>query len=226
MFCDDLSKLLPVYQDICFYKNRYTVHEASTDSKIKDVEWVNADFQVFSPKIAKDLTGFFQSAKSGEIFWLDCDGAFLLQGVDRKYLFLCELKSKFDSSDIYHACNQITSTYIKLSMVLNLLPNYKKDDVTVKGFIVSRPATKDYLRELHKQSMMGLKSKFTTDAEFCYDLCYNDGKSYVLSLKRCHQLKDIPLGKETMTDQIEFYHIPVAEPASNITIDVMQYAKL
>ena len=225
MFCDDLSKLLPGYQDIGYFQGSYTIHESSGESKIKDVTWENADFQVFSTTIAKDLTGFFQSAKAGEIFWFDCDGAFLLQGDDRKFLFLCELKSGFDSSDIYHACNQITSTYIKLSMILNLLPNYRKDDVVVKGFIVSRPASKDYLRDLHKQSMMGHKSKFTTDAEFCYDLCYNADHSYVMNLKKCHQLKDVPLGKETLSSQIEFHHIPVAEPSSNITIDVMNYTK-
>lgn len=223
MFCDDLSKLLPVYQDIAYSKESYTVHELSEGAKIKDVTWVNADFQIFSTKIAKDLTGFFQNAKSGDIFLLDCDGAFLLQGDNKKYLFLCELKSGFDSSDIYHACNQITSTYIKLSLVLNLLPNYRKDDVTVKGFIVSRPATENYLRDLHKLCMMGQKSRFTKDVEFCYDLCYNAEQSYVLKLTKCHQLKDVPLSKETITDQIEFYHIPVAEPASNITVDVMQY---
>ena len=224
MFCDDLKKLLPVYQNIGYCRGCYTVHESSGNSKIKDVTWVNADFQAFNTNIAKDLTGFFQSAKAGEILWFDCDGAFLLQGDDKKYLFLCELKSGFDSSDIYHACNQITSTYIKLSMVLNLLPNYRKDDVVVKGFIVSRPAKPDFLRDLHKQTMMGKSSKFTTDAEFCYDLCYNAGQPYVLDFKKCYQLKDIPLGKETITDKIEFYHIPVDEPSTAITIDAMKYA--
>lgn len=225
MFCDDLNKLLPAYKDIGYSKGCYTVHEPSSDSKVKDVTWVNADFQVFSPSIAKDLTSFFKIAKSGDIFCFDCDGAFLLQGDGRKYLFLCELKSTFDSSDIYHACNQITSTYLKLSMCLNMLPNYRKDDVMVKGFIVSRPAKQDYLRDLHKQSMMGQMSNFTTEAEFCYELCYNAGQPYVLNFKKCHQLKGIPLGKETMTDQIELYHISVAAPDSNITIDAMQYAK-
>ncbi len=110
-------------------------------------------------------------------------------------------------------------------MCLNMLPNYRKADVIVKGFIVSRPAKQDYLRDLHKQSMMGYKSKFTTEAEFCYDLCYNAGQAYVLYFKNCHQMKDIPLGKETLTDQIEFYHIPVETPNSNITVDAMKYAK-
>lgn len=225
MFCNDLSKLLPGYQSIGYFQSTYTVHESSANAKIKDVTWENADFQVFSTDIAKDLTGFFQHAKSGEIFYLDCDGAFLIQGDIKKYLFLCELKSAFDSTDIYHAANQITSTYIKLSMILNLLPNYRKDDVVVKGFIFTRPATQDHLRDLHKQSMMGYKSRFTTDAEFCYDLCYHAEQTYVMNFRKCHQLKAISLGKETLTDQIEFHHIPVPGPSSSITIDVMRYIK-
>lgn len=224
MFCDDLSKILPKYQNIGYCWGSYTVHETSDDSKIKDITWINADFQVFDTSIAKDLTRFFQCAKSGEIFLFDCDGAFLLQGDEKKYLFLCELKSAFDSSDIYHACNQITSTYIKLSMVLNMLPNYRKDDVVVKGFIVSRPADRGYLRDLHKQSMMGKASKFTNEAEFCYELCYNADKAYVMNFNKCHQLRDVPLGKETIIDKIEFYHIPVPAPTSAIEIDAKKYA--
>lgn len=224
MFCDDLRKMLPLYQNICYIKGSYTIHEMSVDSKIKDITWTNADFQVFDPKIAKDLTGFFQNAKAGDIFYFDCDGVFLLQGDGKKYLFLCELKSKFDSSDIYHACNQITSTYIKMSMVLNLLPNYRKDDVVVKGFIISRPAEKNYLRDLHKKCMMGYKSKFTTEAEFCYNLCYNSSQTYNMTLKNCHQLKDVPLSGESFAKQIEFHHIQVDEPNTGITVDAIQFA--
>ena len=226
MFCDDLRKLLPVYKNICYVKGSYTVHEPSADSKVKDITWNNANFQVFNPDIAKDLTAFFQSAKSGDIFWCNCDGVFLFQGDNsKKYLFLCELKSTFDSSDIYHASNQINSTYIKLSMILNLLPNFRKDEVIVKGFIISRPPKKNYLRELHKQSMMGNKSKFTTESEFCYDLCYGGEQTYVVDFKHCHQFKNISLGAETIVEQIEFHHIAVEEPNTSITVDVMQYVE-
>ena len=223
MFCDDLRKLLPEYQNICYVKGSYTVHEPSVDSKVKNITWNNANFQVFNPDIAKDLTGFFQSANSGDIFWYNCDGVFLFQGDCKKYLFLCALKSAFDSSDIYHASNQINSTYIKLSMILNLLPNFRKDEIIVKGFIISRPPDKSYLRDLHKQSMMGNKSKFTTEAEFCYDLCYNSKQPHVVNFKHCHQFKDIPLGSETIADRIEFHHISVEAPNTSIAVDVMQY---
>ncbi|SNU03318.1 hypothetical protein SAMN06298211_101504 [Prevotellaceae bacterium MN60] len=224
MFCDDLSHLLPNYNNICYTEGIYTVYETSADSKVKGLTWTNANFQIFNPDIAKDLTAFFDKAKAGDIFNFNCDGVFLFQGTTQKYLFLCELKSTFDSSDIYHACQQIISTYIKLSMVLNLLPNFRKDDVIVKGFIVSRPAEKTYLRDLHKLTMMGCKSNFTTEAEFCYELCYNSAETYMMQFKNCHQLKDIPLGSETITDRIEFHHINVLAPNSEISIDAMKYA--
>ena len=222
MFCDDLSKLLPTYQSVYYVEDVYTVHEQSVDSKVKDITWTNANFQIFDPDIAKDLTAFFKKAKAGDIFRFNCDGVFLIQGDSKKYLFLCELKSAFDSSDIYHASNQITSTYIKLSMVLNLLPNYRKDEIIVKGFIISRPADKGYFRDLHKQSMMG--DKFTTEADFCYELCYNVAQTYVMKLRKCHQLKDVPLGTEIIADEIEFHHINVEAPNTSITVDAMQYA--
>lgn len=208
-----------------YVESDLTIHEASEQSKVKDIIWTNANFQVFDPDIAKDLTSFFQGANAGDIFDFNCDGAFLFQGDNKKYLFLCELKSTFDSSDIYKASNQIISTYIKLSMVLNLLPNYRKDDIIVKGFIFSRPADKIYLRDLHKQSMMGSKSRYPTEADFCYNLCYNKGKTYVLNFRSCHQFKDIPIGSETIADSIEFYHIPVEAPETSITVDVNEICK-
>lgn len=223
MFCDDLNNLLPGYPDIRYVKNSYTIHEPSSNSKVKDITWNNADFQVFDPNIAKDLTRFFKTAKSGEIFCFNCDGVFLFQGESKKYLFLCELKSTFDSTDIYHASNQIHSTYIKLSMILNLLPNFRKDDIVVKGFIISRPPAKSYLRELHKMNMMGKRNKYTTESEFCYNLCYNSAQPFVVNFNRCHQLKGIPLGTENISDQIEFHHISVDDPNTSITVDVMQY---
>jgi len=156
MFCDDLKKLLPLYQNTGHAENTYIVRETSDNSRIKEVIWINSDFQFFDTNIAKDLTGFFSKARCTEdasIFSLDCDGAFLVQGDKHKYLFLNELKSTFDSGDIYHASNQIVSTYIKLNMILNLLPNYQKQDVKVKGFIFSHPANKKYLRDLYRESM-------------------------------------------------------------------------
>jgi len=226
MYCDDLRKILPVYKEIYYAKGNCTIHEPSLESKVKEITWYNADFQVLSTDIAKDLTRFFQSAKSGDIFCFNCDGVFLFQGDRKKYMFLCELKSTFDSSDVYHACNQITSTYIKLSMILNLLPNFNMDDVIVKGFIISRPPLNSYLRDLYKQSMFGNnKKKFTTEAEFCLNLCYNNSEqSFMMKFKQCHQFKDIPLGSETIVDGIEFHHISVEEPNTSITVDVMQYA--
>ena len=156
-------------------------------------------------------------------FSLDCDGAFLVQGDKHKYLFLNELKSTFDSGDIYHASNQIVSTYIKLNMILNLLPNYQKQDVKVKGFIFSRPANKKYLRDLYRESI-GKKYKYTTESQLILDLCYNNKQQKVIiKFSQCHKLKDIGLGDNALFDELELYHIDVEEPNTSITMDTSKF---
>lgn len=47
MFCDDLKKLLPLYQNTGYAENTHIVHETSDDSKVKEVIWINSDFQFF-----------------------------------------------------------------------------------------------------------------------------------------------------------------------------------
>ena len=226
MFCDDLKKLLPLYQNTGYAENTHIVHETSDDSKVKEVIWINSDFQFFDTNIVKDLTGFFSKARCTEdasIFSLDCDGAFLVQGDKHKYLFLNELKSTFDAGDIYHASNQIVSTYIKLNMILNLLPNYQKQDVKVKGFIFSRPANKKYLRDLYRESI-GKKYKYTTESQLILDLCYNNKQQKVIiKFSQCHKLKDIGLGDNALFDELELYHIDVEEPNTSITMDTSKF---
>lgn len=63
MFCDDLKKLLPLYKNTGYAENTYIVHETSDNSKVKEVIWINSDFQFFDTNIAKDLTGFFSKAR-------------------------------------------------------------------------------------------------------------------------------------------------------------------
>lgn len=225
MFCDDFKDLLPLYNNIGYVRNTYTVHESSSNSKVKDVIWINSCFQYFDTKIAKDLTAFFQNAKANEIFRLDCDGAFLVQGDNHKYLFLNELKSTFDSADIYHASNQIVSTYIKLNMILNLLPNYRKKDIKVKRFIFSRPAPadKNHLRDLHRKSIDKRKQD-AKGAELVLRLCCKKKQDKVIiKPSQCPKLKDIPLGNNALFDELELYHIDVKEPNTSIIMDTSKF---
>lgn len=226
MFCDDLKELFPLYNNTGHVKNKYTVHESSNNSKVKDIIWINSNFQYFDTNIAKDLKGFLSKVrhpKDASIFSLDCDGTFLVQGDKNKFLFLNELKSTFDSKDIYHASNQIISTYIKLNMILNLLPNYQKQDIKVKGFIFSRPADKRVLRDLFRKSIKE-RRKYLTEYQLTLDLCFNNKqKKIIIKPSMCHKLKDIPLGENALFDEMELYHIDVMEPNTSITMDTSKY---
>lgn len=222
MYCDDVKLLLPKYANNTGYAmNSYTIHEPNVDVKVKDVVWINGNFQYFDNTIVKDMSGFFQLAHAADAFKMDCDGIFLVQGTSKKYLFLCELKSSFDSSDIYHASEQIISSFIKINAILNILPNYNINDIEVRGFIFSRPADKKLYRDFYKKSLSS-KSKYCTEPELVINICYGK-KNYVLRPKDCYILKDLPLGNNGVFSQIEFYHIDVPDPQLNITLDVRNY---
>ena len=97
------------------YSNKdISIKETSSQSKVKELIWSNSCFQYIDPTIVKDLTSFFQKANSSDIFHSDCDGITILEENGKKYLFLSELKSTFDSSDVFHAREQIISSYIKI----------------------------------------------------------------------------------------------------------------
>ncbi|GAB6976585.1 hypothetical protein [Prevotella falsenii] len=222
MFWNDLKKLLPQY-DFEYKSGKHTVKENSVDSKVKEVIWDKSDFQCIDPQIAKDLSGFFQRSKAAGIFRLDCDGAFLVQSEDKAYLFLIELKSSFIPCHIYKASNQIISTYIKLNMILGLLPNYIKGNIKVKGFIFSRPCEEKSLRDLDRSNLLPPNNKYITETELTKHFIKNKGKNITIKPNQCHRLKDVPLGSNALFDELELYHIDVEEPNTSITMDTSEF---
>ena len=224
MFYNDLKNLLPLY--ISEYKNGgCTVKEPSTEAKVKKIIWKNANFQYIDPQIAKDLSGIFQRAKADNIFKLDCDGAFLIQSRNKTYLFLIEVKSSFNPSHIYKANNQIISTYIKLNMILGLLPNYIKikDNIKVKGFIFSRPCEEESLRDLDRSNLLPTNNNYITETELTKHFIKNKRKKIIIKPTQCHRLKDVPLGSNALFDELELYHIDVEEPKISITMDTSKF---
>ena len=65
-------------------------------------------------------------------------------------MFLTELKSQFDNTQLVKAKAQIIASFIKTNMVLNLASCYRIEDYIVKGFIVSRPPTSEFMRILRQ----------------------------------------------------------------------------
>lgn len=222
-FCSDLKTLFPKYS-MEYSREDVSIREISSQSKVKELIWSNSCFQCIDPAIVKDLTSFFQKAGAADIFHNDCDGITVLEENGKKYLFLSELKSNFDSTDIFHAREQIISSYIKFNWLMHLLPCYNKKDFVVKGFIVGLPPKKDYLRDLYKQSMLDFTNHYHAESDFVLRLCYhNSQKKIMIKPSDCHKLRSLPLGYEGLFEEIELYYIEVPVGCSSVKIDVHDY---
>ena len=222
-FCDDLKTLFPMYA-MEYHRGCVSIKEQSQSAKVKEIIWRNSDFQYIDSAIVKNMSSFFRQSSASDIFCLDCDGIMLFEDADgRKYMFFSELKSTFDTSDIFHAKDQIISSYLKINMIMHLLRCYNSDDFIVKGFIICLPPNKNYLRDLSKQQMLNRKSKYKTEAEFTIDLCCTKEKKTVLEPLDCHKLRGLPLGNTGIFKNIEFHYIEVPNGCSSIEIDVNSY---
>lgn len=203
-----------------YVSDKAEVEETEEDAKIKKVVLENSCCQVIDTKVIKELSSFFQKAGSDQLFFKDCDGVFLYDGYNgKKHLIFCELKSEFRTPKIYDGYKQILSSCIKLKMLMNLLPNYRKDDYKVIGFIFSRP--KKELRDLHKRGLLPSKNR---EIDFVWNLCYRTKEPfYKLTAKECTEIKDLHLGENVLFDTLELHHIAVDAPNETYRLDIQQY---
>lgn len=218
----NLKSLFPVYE-MEYFRDSVLITEQSSTAKIKELKWINSCFQNIDTKIVKDLTSFFQGSGAPEVFNWDCDGIIMFEEDGNKYVFLSELKSSFSSQDLYHAKDQLISSYIKVNMILHLLPGYRKQDYVFKAFIAILPAKKSYIRDLHKELLFNRGSRYKTEAEFTDELYNSSGRCLTLKATECDKLKELPLGDNCLFNELEFYLIEVPDESSSICLDVHDY---
>lgn len=221
-FCSDLNNLFPKYS-MEYCRDNISIKETSAQSKVKELIWSNSCFQCIDATIVKDMTSFFQKAGSSDIFHNDCDGITIFEENGKKYLFLSELKSTFDSNDIFHAREQIISSYIKISMLMHLLRCYNKEDFIAKGFIVNLSPNENYLRDMYRAQFLNRGNNYREESDFILKLCYGKEKKTVLKSTDCYKLKTLPLGDKCLFNEMELYYIEVPEKSSSIKLDVHDY---
>lgn len=219
-FADFFKSVAPKY---CYkeHKNFVDIHEHDAGATLKKLRWQDSDFFHMDHQLAKDLTSFFQMAKSPKVFNHDCDGVILFEHDGKKYMFLNELKSGFDTGKILEAKEQIVSTFLKTNMLLHLFSCYKLEDYTVKGFIVSRPPKKDFKINCYQMSMVnnkkGREYDLTRKLVYCKDKCFK--------FRPCdiNCIAGLPLGDRGIFKSIELHYIEVKESHSETTLSVIDY---
>lgn len=225
---DFLSKVLPAYATP-IKRGKVDITEREASATIKCVTWINSDFYHFNHQLSKDLKEFFDKfAHSPEIFWKDCDGIILFEHDGKKYMFLTELKSGFDTGGIYKAKRQIISSFLKTNALLHMSSCYRLEEYIIKGFIISHPPKKDFLVPLKDASRLP-DNKINEDFKFAIKLLLDDKKHKltdaehrtIMSPIDCSCLKGLPLGERGIFKKIKFIHISV--PEGSIILDVNKY---
>ncbi|MDR0894936.1 MAG: hypothetical protein LBN06_06510 [Prevotellaceae bacterium] len=185
------------------------------------MELTNADFYSIDTNIITRLNALF-TERAPEILRKDCDGIVMLKKADKVYFILCELKSTFDSADLYKAMHQIVSSYIKLNMVLNLLDGYNSKDCVYRGLIVSLPLedNSSYALELKNRLLLPDTQRYKKDSIWAAELFCNRGST--LKATECEKLNGIPLSPSCLFDELEFHYIDT-HGSNFVSIDITSY---
>ena len=137
---------------------RFEAHSFNTQCEVVETNpRTPSDFQrfvvkdvcgyVFPRELAKATVSFYDKAGCPDPMRLNCDGIFCAEVNNKKCMFLCELKSTFDSSQIFHAREQIIGTLMRLKAKASILQT--QVDWEYHGVIVSYEPTDRQLDALN-----------------------------------------------------------------------------
>lgn len=198
-------------------------HDKNPDIKVRKVTWTGADFDHFDHTLAKDLQSIFDTAGSPDAFKHDCDGIMLFEHGGKKYMFLTELKSNFDTGKLHEAKTQIVSSFLKINMLLHLSLCYKLEDYIIMGFIVGRPPKGNFKIDLYKGSMLSCHRK-EREYDLAKRLCLlSPEQSIILKHTDIYCLQGLPLGDRGIFPRIKLHFVSVPHPIKEITLDVRNY---
>lgn len=192
------------FRNSCVIKEKENVREkAFLELKINGVNGYE-----IPNNVVKDATSFYSKAKSPGTLAHDCDGIFFFEYSGKKFLFLCELKSSFSSQEIQKAKEQVIGSYLKMHSLLSLLQGYRKDEIEVRGLIVSFEPETEKLLAIEK------KSENDRSCRFCTLLCKEN--KYVMPQRNCERYYT-PLCVPGLT--IHYVGVPGHQQAYTINFD-------
>lgn len=174
--------------------DKVVIDEPSVNSKVKKLSILNqSKFLKIDTKLIKDFSTFF----TDESLTKDCDGVVVFETPDTKYIFIVELKSGYNSQEIFKAKDQIISTYIKLNILLNIIHPFNKENYVFKGFIIALTPGSEKITGMSKLTQR-------EDIKFAYDLSVNRSVNVRFSTQKASQL---PLNTNCCFDSLDINFI-------------------
>lgn len=207
------------HANLCEWKDSVvSIEEKEKNATFTEFKWTGNRFLWLNPVIAKEMSSFFTKRKSQEILLKDCDGVMMFEEKDQPFLFLSELKSSFSTGEIAKAKTQILSSYLKFNMLLTLMQNWKNENVTAKGFIISPAPKASFRSELKRDAG---KAKNSKDRYKHYEKIWSwtlisSGKNGVkITPYESFHLDPCKFGERGVFKEITFYFIEVPDGASS-----------
>lgn len=149
-YIKEFNLLYPNYQTKDFVgKCVIADPNCNPESDFLELTVTGCDGNLFPMNFASDSISFYTKASSREPMMQNCDGIFFTEYKDKKYLFVCELKSSFVPENIFKAKEQIVGTLMRLNSkcsILQTLPNWE-----VHGLIVSYAPSTERLVNISKE---------------------------------------------------------------------------
>lgn len=151
-----MKKVITKYNDAyhalnaSHFNSKCAINEPNNKAKVGtfyEIELTGFDGYQFPHDLSNKLSSFVSHStnktnklsdnKTPHILGLDCDGILLFEKGGKKYMLICELKSKPDKQDILKARKQIVGSYIKMRALMGTLSEFKISEYIPIGLIVS-----------------------------------------------------------------------------------------
>jgi hypothetical protein len=217
---ESINNLFPKYKTEII-KGNVSIQEKKPEAKLREIQFTHDEFWRIDTSMIKDFSSFFQTAQSPDFFLIECDGIVVFDYNKQKHILIIELKSSFDTEDIFYARKQIISTYIKLNILLNIIPEYEKEEYIYKGVIASLKPNDNQQNWISKMMMLDDKNPDKKKVNFALNL-YND-KERTITKDLCQEMSLYELSNKCMFDKLTFNYIGVELGNSTHTLSISDF---
>ncbi|GHU63727.1 hypothetical protein FACS1894123_07090 [Bacteroidia bacterium] len=220
LFPDSIQKLFPKYQ-FEVKNGNVSIIEKDVQAKLKEIQFSHDEFWSIDTNMIKDFSSFFEKANSPDFFHKDCDGIFMFEYEGQKYILVVELKSSFDTNKIYYARTQIISSYIKLNILLNMIPEYEKDEYVFKGVIASLNPNDEQLNGISKTMMLPDNDLKKKQSSFALNLYRN--KKRIITKGLCQEIAQYELSDKCMFEELAFNYIGIDAGNTSHSLTIAEF---